>query len=258
MSSGRITVSYGGGNGDIVYIQSASGTAAADITLDKLHEYQISPNGALAAVRCGINSGGDGILLYGLYWQPDASTGLSKAVCDGVLRFIPADGSLSIIEVIPVGLADANVRVITGRFSDVYTQFHWDGAARSWTFLTRYYSGWRDAVISVSLGQTVNTTQPGGAPGYTASYLHLRQPVSGTIEVSSSGTLVAPLAAVTKTPGQAKAACLAPRSKGPSQTTRPLPEPARGGYRRPWPPRTHRPYRHRAQARRYKSAGPQA
>ena len=71
MTRGRIIVSYGGGNEDIVYIQVASGMAAADVTLDKLHEYQIPSNGALVAVRCGVNSGGDGILLYGLHWQTD-------------------------------------------------------------------------------------------------------------------------------------------------------------------------------------------
>ena len=247
MTRGRIIVSYGGGNEDIVYIQVASGMAA-DVTLDKLHEYQIPSNGALVAVRCGVNSGGDGILLYGLHWQTDRGTGLSKAACDGVLRFVPADGSLSITEVIPVGLADAIVKVITGRYSDVYTQFRWNGAARSWTVLTRYYSGWGDPVIPVSLGQTVDATQPEGVLGYTASYLRLRRPSAGNVEARSRPMSVVPLAEVAETSGRAKAmGHAAPRSKGPSHTSRPLPQPPR---------RTHRPYRHRAQERRYKSAGP--
>jgi hypothetical protein len=169
-----LTVSYSGNNTDIVEVQSGSSSVLRDLTLDQLHDYRIATNGSVVAVRCGRKSNGDGILLYGLSWQPDAETGNEKPSCQGVVRFVPIDHTLILTEVVSAGNDDAYIKVITGLHSDVYTQFYWNAAERSWKVFTQWLKGWGDPAIDVAFGHTIPTI-PGTPPNYyQASYMALR------------------------------------------------------------------------------------
>jgi hypothetical protein len=162
-----VYVRFTGMHNDIISIINADGERIDDLTLDQLWDAAVSPNQMVVAVHCGRNNGGDGAMMYGLYYREN------RMYCDGVVRFVPVDAQLQLFGVVDE-INGGTVRIITGVKRDVCSEFYWNGA--DWFVRTNWYSGCKPADQKLSLNQRMFTAADNHDPHYVAEYRTLTPP----------------------------------------------------------------------------------